>query len=426
MTAVTVFLVFLVLMLVGTPMFTVLGMSTLSFSVFSDVSLSPLPYRVLQSLNSFTLLAIPFFMIAGQIMAQGDLAGKLVKLFNAIIGHIRGGLAYVVICLNIILAGMSGSANADTAATCSILLPMMDKEGYERDWSGALIAASGTMGPIIPPSIGFVVYCGITGVSVGKLFQAGVIPGLLMALTFFFFVGLYAKKHNLPKKPRASAKEIWAALKKSILSLLMPLIILASIFTGFVTATESAVLALVYAFIVTKFVYKTLTWKMLAKIIKDVMLTVGATMSIFAAAALFGWMMSYARVPQLFQATVLSLTNNKIVFFIILNVLMLLLGCLMEGTAIKLILVPILLPLLSTFGMDLIQFGVVMELNLMIGLITPPVGMSLFLITKLTEVPVVRLVKQLLPYMLCILVVLLLVTYIPQLTMWLPTVLSTT
>lgn len=413
-------------MLVGTPMFTVLGMSTLSFSVFSDVSLSPLPYRVLQSLNSFTLLAIPFFMIAGQIMAQGDLAGKLVKLFNAIIGHIRGGLAYVVICLNIILAGMSGSANADTAATCSILLPMMDKEGYERDWSGALIAASGTMGPIIPPSIGFVVYCGITGVSVGKLFQAGVIPGLLMALTFFFFVGLYAKKHNLPKKPRASAKEIWAALKKSILSLLMPLIILASIFTGFVTATESAVLALVYAFVVTKFVYKTLTWKMLAKIIKDVMLTVGATMSIFAAAALFGWMMSYARVPQLFQATVLSLTNNKIVFFIILNVLMLLLGCLMEGTAIKLILVPILLPLLSTFGMDLIQFGVVMELNLMIGLITPPVGMSLFLITKLTEVPVVRLVKQLLPYMLCILVVLLLVTYIPQLTMWLPTVLSTT
>lgn len=426
MTAVTVFLVFLVLMLVGTPMFTVLGMSTLSFSVFSDVSLSPLPYRVLQSLNSFTLLAIPFFMIAGQIMAQGDLAGKLVKLFNAIIGHIRGGLAYVVICLNIILAGMSGSANADTAATCSILLPMMDKEGYERDWSGALIAASGTMGPIIPPSIGFVVYCGITGVSVGKLFQAGVIPGLLMALTFFFFVGLYAKKHNLPKKPRASAKEIWAALKKSILSLLMPLIILASIFTGFVTATESAVLALVYAFVVTKFVYKTLTWKMLAKIIKDVMLTVGATMSIFAAAALFGWMMSYARVPQLFQATVLSLTNNKIVFFVILNVLMLLLGCLMEGTAIKLILVPILLPLLSTFGMDLIQFGVVMELNLMIGLITPPVGMSLFLITKLTEVPVVRLVKQLLPYMLCILVVLLLVTYIPQLTMWLPTVLSTT
>lgn len=426
MTAVTVFLVFLVLMLIGAPMFTVLGMSTLSFSIFSDVSLSPLPYRVLQSLNSFTLLAIPFFMIAGEIMAQGDLAGKLVKLFNALIGHIRGGLAYVVICLNIILAGMSGSANADTAATCSILLPMMDKEGYERDWSGALIAASGTMGPIIPPSIGFVVYCGITGVSVGKLFQAGVIPGLLMALAFFFFVGLYARKQNLPKKPRASLKEVWTALKKSILSLLMPLIILGSIFTGFVTATESAVLALVYAFVVTKFVYKTLTWKMLAKIIKNVMLTVGATMSIFAAAALFGWMMSYARVPQLFQATVLSLTNNKIVFFIILNVLMLLLGCLMEGTAIKLILVPILLPLLNTFGMSLIQFGVVMELNLMIGLITPPVGMSLFLITKLTEVPVVKLVKQLLPYMLCILVVLLLVTYVPQLTLWLPSVLSTT
>lgn len=425
MTAITVTIVFIVLMLIGTPMFTVLGMSTVSFSLFSDVALSPLPYRVFQSLNSFTLLAIPFFMIAGQIMAQGDLAGKLVKLFNAVIGHIRGGLAYVVVSLNIILAGMSGSANADTAATCSILLPMMDKEGYERDWSGALIAASGTMGPIIPPSIGFVVYCGITGVSVGKLFQAGVIPGLLMALTFFFFVGFYARRHNLPKKQRATGKEVMQALKKSILSLLMPLIILGSIFTGFVTATESAVLALVYAFIVTKFVYRTLTWKMLCKIIKNVMLTVGATMSIFASAALFGWMMSYARVPQLFQETVLSLTTNKIVFFIILNILMLVLGCLMEGTAIKLILVPILLPLLDTFGMDLIQFGVVMELNLMIGLITPPVGMSLFLITKLTEVPVVKLVKRLFPYMLCILVVLLLVTYVPPLTLWLPSVLAT-
>lgn len=425
MTAFVVSVVFLVLMLIGTPMFTVLGMSTISFSLFSDVALSPLPFRAFQSLNSFTLLAIPFFMIAGQIMAQGDLAGKLVKLFNAIMGHIRGGLAYVAISLNIILAGMSGSANADTAATCSILLPMMDSEGYERDWSGALIAASGTMGPIIPPSIGFVVYCGITGVSVGKLFQAGVIPGLLMALTFFFFVGLYANRHNLPKKKRATGKELADAFKKSVLSLLMPLIILGSIFTGFVTATESAVLALVYAFVVTKFIYKTLTWKALAKIIKNVMLTVGATMSIFASAALFGWMMSYARVPQLFQETVLSLTNNKFVFFVILNLLMLALGCLMEGTAIKLILVPILLPLLDTFGMDLIQFGVVIELNLMVGLITPPVGMSLFLITKLTEVPVVNLVKRLLPYMICILVVLILVTYVPPLTLWLPSILST-
>lgn len=425
MTAFVVSVVFLVLMLIGTPMFTVLGMSTISFSLFSDVALSPLPFRAFQSLNSFTLLAIPFFMIAGQIMAQGDLAGKLVKLFNAIMGHIRGGLAYVVISLNIILAGMSGSANADTAATCSILLPMMDSEGYERDWSGALIAASGTMGPIIPPSIGFVVYCGITGVSVGKLFQAGVIPGLLMALTFFFFVGLYANRHNLPKKKRATGKELADAFKKSVLSLLMPLIILGSIFTGFVTATESAVLALVYAFVVTKFIYKTLTWNALAKIIKNVMLTVGATMSIFASAALFGWMMSYARVPQLFQETVLSLTNNKFVFFVILNLLMLALGCLMEGTAIKLILVPILLPLLDTFGMDLIQFGVVIELNLMVGLITPPVGMSLFLITKLTEVPVVNLVKRLLPYMICILVVLILVTYVPPLTLWLPSILST-
>lgn len=425
MTAIAVTVIFVVLMLIGTPMFTVLGMSTVGFSLFSDVALTPLPGRVMQSLNSFTLLAIPFFMIAGEIMAEGDLAGKMVKFLNSLIGHIRGGLAYVVICLNIILAGMSGSANADTAATCSILLPMMDKEKYERDWSGALIAASGTMGPIIPPSIGFVVYAGITGVSVGKLFQAGIIPGLLMAVAFFFFVGLYAHRHNLPKHERATGKEIWESLKKAILSLLMPLIILGSIFTGFVTATESAVLALVYAFIVTKFVYKTLTWKKLAAIIKKVMLTVGATMSIFASAALFGWMLSYARVPQLFQATVLSLTDNKIIFFIILNLLMLVLGCLMEGTAIKLILVPILLPLLEYFGMNLIQFGVVIELNLMIGLITPPVGMSLFLIAKLTEVPIVKLVKQLLPYMLCILAVLLLVTYIPDLTLWLPSILGT-
>ena len=424
MTAVLVIIIFIGLMMLGVPMFSVLGLTTVSYCFFNDVTMSALPYRMVTSMNNFTLLAIPFFMIAGEIMAEGNLTGRLVQLCRALIGFIRGGLAYVVVLLNIILAGMSGSANADTAASAAILLPAMDEEKYDRAWSGALLAASGTMGPIIPPSIGFVVYASIATVSVDELFKAGVVPGFLMAITFFALVGIYAKRHNLPRDKRSSGKEIWAAFKKSILSLIMPIIILVSIFTGFATATEGAAIALVYALFVTVFIYKTMNFKKLIKIIVKVMLTNGAMMAIFGAAAIFGWLMSYEQIPQLIKDTVLSLSSNKYVFLILVNVLLLFLGCLMEGTAIKLILVPMLLPILKSYGISLVQFGVIMELNLMVGLITPPVGMSLFLITKLTDQPVLRLVKNLFPFMVCIIIVLLLVTYIPDISLWLPSLLA--
>lgn len=211
---------------------------------------------------------------------------------------------------------------------------------------------------------------------------------------------------------------------KSILSLIMPIIILVSIFTGFATATEGAAIALVYALFVTKFIYKTMTFKKLIKIITKVMLTNGAMMSIFAAAAIFGWLMSYEQIPQLIKETVLALSSNKYVFLILVNILLLFLGCLMEGTAIKLILVPMLLPILKSYDISLVQFGVIMELNLMVGLITPPVGMSLFLITKLTDQPVLKLVKNLLPFMVCIIIVLLMVTYIEDISLWLPRLLT--
>ena len=424
MTAILVIIVFIGLMMIGVPMFSVLGLTTASYCLINEVTMSALPYRMVTSLNNFTLLAIPFFMIAGEIMAEGNLTGRLVQLCRALIGFIRGGLAYVVVLLNIILAGMSGSANADTAASAAILLPAMDEEKYDRAWSGALLAASGTMGPIIPPSIGFVVYASIATVSVDELFKAGVVPGFLMAIAFFVLVGIYAKRHNLPRDKRSTGKEIWAAFKKSILSLIMPVIILVSIFTGFATATEGAAIALVYALFVTMCIYKTMTFKKLIKIIIKVMLTNGAMMSIFAAAAIFGWLMSYEQIPQLIKETVLALSSNKYVFLILVNILLLFLGCLMEGTAIKLILVPMLLPILKSYDISLIQFGVIMELNLMVGLITPPVGMSLFLITKLTDQPVLRLVKNLLPFMVCIIIVLLMVTYIEDISLWLPRLLT--
>ena len=424
MTVLLVVGIFVLLMFMGTPMFTVLGLTTVSYCFFNDVTMSAFPYRMVSNINNFTLLAIPFFMIAGEIMSEGDLTGRLVGLCRALIGWVRGGLAYVGVTLNIILAGMSGSANADTAASASILLPAMDKEGYDRSWSGALLAASGTMGPIIPPSIGLVVYASIAIVPVGELFKAGVIPGLLMAVTFFALVGIYAKRHNLPREKRATRKEIWYAFKKSILSLIMPIIILVSIFTGFATATEGAVIALVYAFIVTKFIYKTMTFKKLIDIIIKVMLNNGAMMCICATASIFGWLMSFEQIPQILKEAFLSLTNNKYVFLLMVNILLLFLGCLMEGNAIKFVLVPILLPLLKSYDISLIQFGIMLELNLMVGLITPPVGMSLFLITKITEEPVGRLVKQLLPFMVAIFIVVLLVTYIPAISLWLPSILT--
>lgn len=333
-------------------------------------------------------------------------------------------MTYVAIFVNMILAGMSGAAAADVAASGAILLPAMEKDGYPRAFSGALIGAAGTMGPIIPPSGAFIIYGALAGVSVSKLFMAGVVPGVLMAITLVIMVALRAKKRNFPKHARTSWKEKWEAFKSAILSLIMPIIILVSIFTGIASPTEGAAIALVYSVIITTLVYKSLTFKQVLVILRDTIIRVAPIMSIVACAAAFSHVMSREQIPQMLQNAVLSITENKFIILLLINIICLVLGCFMEGTAMMLVTIPVLLPIIKTFDYSLVQFGVMFVLNQMIGLLTPPVGIVLNLIGKMTDEPVVSLVKEMVPYYIAFFVLVLIVTYVEFITLWLPGILT--
>lgn len=420
-----VFLAFLLIILLGMPLMTAMGLPAVGVSlIVSNMSAVPLGPKMVSSVSSFTMLAVPFFMMAGEVMCQGNLTERLVRFCNSLIGHIRGGLAYVAVLVNMILAGMSGAAAADAAASGAILLPAMDKENYPKSFSGALIGASGTMGPIIPPSSAFIIYGSLASVSVSKLFMAGVIPGILMAVVMVIIVAFTCKKRGFPKHEKTSWAEKWKAFKDAILSLIMPLIILVSIFTGIASPTEGAVLALLYSIIITTLVYRTLTFRQLIVILRDTMFKVAPIMSIVACAAAFSHVMAKEQIPQLMQRAVLSITDNKYIVLLLINILCLFLGCFMEGTAMMLVTIPILLPIVSAFDYSLIQFGVMFVLNQMIGLLTPPVGIVLNLISKMTGEPVAALTKELVPYYISFFILVLLVTYISGLTLWLPGILS--
>lgn len=420
-----VFLVFLLIILLGMPLMTAMGLPAVGVSLLSqNMSAVPLGPKMVSSVSTFTMLAVPFFMMAGEVMCQGNLTERLVRFCNSLIGHIRGGLAYVAVLVNMVLAGMSGAAAADVAASGAILLPAMDEEGYPKSFSGALIGAAGTMGPIIPPSGAFIIYGSIAGVSVSKLFMAGVVPGVLMAVVMVIIVALTGRKLNFPKHRKMSWSERWQAFRDAILSLIMPLIILVSIFTGVASPTEGAALALLYSIIITTLVYRTLTFRQLIVILRDTMFRVAPIMSIVACAAAFSHVMAKEQIPQLMQHAVLSITDNKYVILLLINILCLFLGCFMEGTAMMLVTIPILIPIVTAFDYSLIQFGIVFVLNQMIGLLTPPVGIVLNLISKMTREPVTSLTKDLVPYYIAFFILVLLVTYISGLTLWLPGILS--
>lgn len=322
MTFTIMFLLFLAIILLGMPLMTAMGLPALGMSLLtSSVSAIPLGPKMVSSVSTFTMLAVPFFMMAGEVMCQGNLTERLVRFCNSLIGWIRGGLAYVAIFVNMILAGMSGAAAADVAASGAILLPAMDKDGYPRAFSGALLGAAGTMGPIIPPSGAFIIYGALAGVSVSKLFMAGVVPGVLMAITLVIMVALRAKKRNFPKHARTSWKEKWEAFKSAILSLIMPIIILVSIFTGIASPTEGAAIALVYSVIITTLVYKSLTFKQVLVILRDTIIRVAPIMSIVACAAAFSHVMSREQIPQMLQNAVLSITENKFIILLLINII---------------------------------------------------------------------------------------------------------
>jgi C4-dicarboxylate transporter DctM subunit len=419
-----IFALLLVLILIDLPIAVAMGLTAVVFFIgLGHASLlTMLPQRMYASTTGFTLLAIPFFILAGNLMNTGGITSRIFRFAKAMIGHVPGGLAQVCVMANVIFSGMSGSALADAAGLGQILHKAMVDNGFKPKFSAAVVAAAATIGPVIPPSIPFVVYGALTGVSVGKLFLAGFIPGGLMALAMIVAIALLAKPYNLPREKRADWKEVTVSAKEAFLPVLTPVIIIGGILSGLFTPTEAAVVASLYALFLG-FLYKDLRLRDLPGVF---WLSIKQTISllfIIAAAGFFGWLTIHQKIPDqlIYNLASVSATQTGIVCLVM--VVVMLLGCFLEGNAIFIITIPIFLPVAQRFGIDLINLGVVMTLLIMVGNITPPVGMCLFAVSGFSEVNVGTLAREVLPYLIGIFLVTVLIAFVPAIATFLPNLL---
>jgi tripartite ATP-independent transporter DctM subunit len=413
--------VFVVLLLLGTPIAYSLGLSCMVYLIFlSDMPMIMVAQRYTASLDSFPLMAIPFFILAGDLMNTGGITERLVKFAMSMVGHVRGGLAHTVVVTNMIMAGMSGSSVADCAGTGMVLIPAMKKEGYTPDVAAGCVASAATIGPIIPPSVPFVLYGCMSGTSITALFVGGFIPGVMMGLALMVLLYRMAKKQNMPAHRRATFAEFMASFWGAILALGMPVIIMGGIIFGFFTPTEAAAVAAVYAALLGMFVYHELGPLSLLKVVKSSVYRAASVLFIFVNATVFSWLIGVERLPDLAVSWVLSITSDKDVVLLILNIFLLIAGCLLDPTPIILITVPVLSILIAKVGIDSVHFGVVMVLNLMIGLLTPPVGLNLYIVSNIAEISFWRAVKGTAPFIVPLIIVLIIITYVPETVLWLP------
>jgi len=396
------------------------GASVAYLLLRGDIPLVVVAQRVTVGVDSFVLLAIPFFFLAGELMNRGGITQRLVNLAQALVGGIRGGLGHVTVVTNMIMAGMSGSAVADATGTGTVLIPAMERAGYPKTFSAALVGAASTIGPVIPPSIPFVIYGGITGVSVGRLFLGGVVPGVLMGIVLMAAVYLVAKRRGYRAEGWPTLSDAMTSIWRAIPVMLFPFIILGGIFSGIVTPTEAAVVAVVYAVLLSMLFYRELSPADLFRILAAVAGNTAKITFIIASAGLYGWLLAREGVPQKLTELFLSVSSEPWAILLMVNVLLLILGCLMETTALLVILTPVLMDLISKVGIDPVHFGVVLTLNLMIGLLTPPVGMTLYVMVSLTGVSVTDFTRECAIFMLVLVVVLGLITYVPGLVTFLP------
>ena len=413
---------FVLLMILRVPITYSLASVSLVTAIYLKIPLMAIVQQMVQGVRSFSLLAIPFFILAGEMMSQGGIARKLIELANVFVGRIQGGLAMVNCMDSMFFGGISGSAVADVASTGTIIIPMMKLKGYDEDFAVALTVASSTQGVIIPPSHNMIIYSlAAGGVSVGRLFLAGYIPGISLGLSMMIISFIIAKKRNYPKEPKVSFKDALKISKDAFLGLMTAVIIMGGVISGVFTATESAAIAVVYAFFITFFVYKEIPLKAMKGILYNSLKTLSMVMALIAAASAFGWLMAYLRIPAKATELILSVTTNKYLLLLLINVLLLLLGMIMDMAPLILIVTPILYPIVvTTLGLSPVHFGILMLINLAIGLCTPPVGSALFVGCAVGRVSIEKVTKALIPYYLTMIIVLLLVTYIPAITMFLP------
>lgn len=417
-----IFAVLFLFILLGLPIAICMGFTAVIFFVVlgqADVLLM-LPARMYSGTTSFTLLAIPFFILAGNLMNTGGMTQRLVHFAQCLVGHIRGGLGHVTVVTNMIMAGMSGSAVADATGTGVVLIPAMEKAGYPRAFSAALVGAASTIGPIIPPSIPFVIFGSITGTSVGRLFLGGFLPGVLMGLFLMLTVAILSKRRGYRREQRATRRELMISALQATPAWGAPIIIIGGILAGVFTPTEAAVAASLYALIVGMLVYGEIKPADLPRILWETIQNTVQVMFIISAAGIFGFLLIRQQVPMTFVEGLMSLTTTPWVVLLIINAILLILGCFMEAIAIMLLTIPVFMPLIARVGVDPVHFGVLLTLNLMIGLLTPPVGMCLYAVSSVSKVPLWPLAKELWPYIVALTVCLGLVTYVPGLVLWIP------
>ena len=413
-----VFMLLLLMLILGVPIAYGIGLAA-SFGLLTaaGVNLAVVPQRMFTMLDSFSLLAIPFFVLAGNLMDRGGISKKLIRFASCIVGHIRGGLGMVTILACMLFGAISGSGSAASAAIGSLTIPAMKEKGYDGEFAGAITAVSGPLGIIIPPSVVMVIYATTANVSVGQMFLAGYIPGILLGLGMMVSVYCIALKRHYPPEKKAGIQEFFVSLKEAIWALLMIVIIMGGIFGGFFTATEAACVAVFYALLVGIFIYKELKISDLGKIFEDSAKTSAGIMFCVATTNILAWLMTNQQIPMKVASVLGSSINSKILMLIMVNIIFLVLGTFLDSTPAIILAVPILLPLVQQYGVNPVHFGIITTVNLAIGMSTPPVGITLFVSSSISETPLTKMVRFMLPIWAVMIAILLVITYIPQISM---------
>lgn len=413
---------FFVLLLVGMPIVFAMGLASAVFLIFAGggIPLMVVPHQMIAGIDNFPLLAIPFFFLAGELMNAAGITQRLVAFATALVGHIRGGLAYVVIVTNVVMAGFSGTALADASATGSVLIPAMKRQGYGAGFAAAVTAAAATIGPIIPPSIPMIIYAVVAEVSVGSLFLAGVIPGLLMGAYLFVVTYIISRRRGYPVQTRSTWRELMTATRRASWALMAPVIILGGIITGVVTPTEAGVLAVVYSLAVGFGIHRELKARDLPGIFRRTAVGTAVIMIIVGASGVMGWLVANLRIGEAVVSGVTAITQSPWMILLLMNVFFLIVGCLMDPLAGMLIFIPVFLPLIKHVHIDPVHFGLVVVLNLMIGLLTPPVGYLLFMSAEMAAVPMDAVIREVTPLLIVLVAVLVLSTYWPGMVMAIP------
>lgn len=416
-----IFVLFLLFSIIGIPVAYSLGVSALSYILYNRITLVLVAQKIFTGIDSFLLTAIPLFVLAGNLMNASKLTEELIEFCKIFVGRIKGGLAYVNVIISMVFAGMTGAGVSDTAAVGTIMIPGMVKDGYKKQFSTAVTVISSTIGPVIPPSIPFIVYGSMTGISIGALFLAGLIPGLLLGLSQMAVIFLNSRRVEFPRiKERKSAKEIAAATKDAFLALLMPVIILGGIVGGLATPTESAGIAAFYAFFIGVFVRRTVTPRVFFSVLVQSGVVTGAIMVLMGTANIFSYILTAELFPQTIAEIVLNWTENKYLVLILVNIVLLVFGMFLDVVPALLVLTPVFLPLVQQVGVHPLHYGVICVLNLVIGLATPPVGMCLFVGSSISNLSIERISKELMPFLAAVFLVLAIVTYWEGIILWIP------